>query len=67
MFKDGKLHVRSLSASSATATLGGVHLVDQTVDTNADVVITLTGQWSVANAGNNAVAKEFIISLQPLD
>ena len=28
MFKDGKLHVRSLSASSATATLGGVHLVD---------------------------------------
>jgi len=67
MFKDGKLHVRSLSASSATATLGGVHLVDQTVDTNADVVITLTGQWSVANAGNNAVAKEFIVSLQPLD
>ena len=67
MFKDGKLHVRSLSARSATATLGGVHLVDQTVDTNADVVITLTGQWSVANAGNNAVAKEFIVSLQPLD
>ena len=67
MFKDGKMHVRSLSASSATATLGGVHLVDQTVDTNADVVITLTGQWSVANAGNNAVAKEFIVSLQPLD
>ena len=67
MFKDGKLHVRSLSASSATATLGGVHLVDQTVDPNADVVITLTGQWSVANAGNNAVAKEFIVSLQPLD
>ncbi len=67
MFKDGKLHVRPLSASSATATLGGVHLVDQTVDTNADVVITLTGQWSVANAGNNAVAKEFIVSLQPLD
>ena len=67
MFKDGKLHVRSLSASSATATLGGVHLVGQTVDTNADVVITLTGQWSVANAGNNAVAKEFIVSLQPLD
>ena len=67
MFKDGKLHVRSLSASSIGPTLGGVHLVDQTVDTNADVVITLTGQWSVANAGNNAVAKEFIISLQPLD
>jgi len=67
MFKDGKLHVRSLSATSAGATLGGVHLVDQTVDTNADVVITLTGQWSVANAGNNAVAKEFIVSLQPLD
>jgi hypothetical protein len=67
LFTDGKLHVRSLSASSATATLGGVHLVDQAVDTNADVVITLTGQWSVANAGNNAVAKEFIISLQPLD
>ena len=67
MFKDGKLHVRSLSASSIGSTLGGVHLVDQTVDTNADVVITLTGQWSVANAGNNAVAKEFIVSLQPLD
>ena len=67
MFKDGKLHVRSLSASSIGPTLGGVHLVDQTVDTNADVVITLTGQWSVANAGNNAVAKEFIVSLQPLD
>jgi threonine synthase len=67
MFKNGLLHVRSLSASSAVATLGGVHLVDQTVDTNADVVVTLTGQWSVANAGNNAVAKEFIISLQPLD
>lgn len=67
MFKNGLLHVRSLSASSAVATLGGVHLVDQVVDTNADVVVTLTGQWSVANAGNNAVAKEFIISLQPLD
>ena len=67
MFKDGKLHVRSLSASSIGSTLGGVHLVDQTVDINADVVITLTGQWSVANAGNNAVAKEFIVSLQPLD
>ena len=67
MFKDNLLHVRSLSASSIGATLGGVHLVDQAVDTNADVVITLTGQFSVANAGNNAVAKEFIISLQPLD
>ena len=67
MFQDGKMHVRSLSSTSAGGTLGGVHLVDQTVDTNADVVITLTGQWSVANAGNNAVAKEFIVSLQPLD
>jgi hypothetical protein len=67
MFKNGLLHVRSLSASSVVPTLGGVHLVDQVVDTNADVVVTLTGQWSVANAGNNAVAKEFIISLQPLD
>ena len=31
-----------------------------------ELVIDFTA-FSVANAGNNAVAKEFIISLQPLD
>lgn len=67
MFASGKLQVRSLSASSAVATLGGVHLVDQSVDTNADVVIQLTGQFSSSNAGNIADAKEFIVTLQPLD
>ena len=45
---------------------GGEHLVDLELDPNFDVVFQLTGQWTVANAGNNAVAKEFIITLQPL-
>ena len=63
---NGKLQVRSLTASSIVATLGGEHLVDLELDPNFDVVFQLTGQWTVANAGNNAVAKEFIITLQPL-
>lgn len=67
MFKDNLMHIRSLSASSAGPTLGGVHLVDQAVDTNSDVVISLTGQFSSSNAGNIADAKEFIVTLQPLD
>lgn len=60
------LQARSLAAGSNAAPYG-LHLADLACDTNADVVISLTGQWSVANAGNNAVAKEFIVSLQPLD
>jgi len=61
------MQIRSSSASSAGGAATVAHLCDQAVDTDADVVVTLTGQWSVANAGNNAVAKELIISLQPLD
>ncbi len=65
-FSDQLLQARSLAAGSNAAPYG-LHLADLACDTNADVVITLTGQWSVANAGNEAVAKEFIVSLQPLD
>lgn len=65
-FSSGLLQARSLAAGSVAAPYG-LHLADLACDTNADVVITLTGQWSVANAGNVADAKEFIVSLQPLD
>jgi len=63
---DGVLCVRSLSAGSA-ANISGYHLADLALDTNADVAIQLTGTFSAANASNIADAKEFIVSLQPLD
>ena len=66
MFKNGLLHVRSLSAGSAVL-VSGSHLADLALDTNADVVISLTGQFNAASAANQADAKEFIVSLQPLD
>jgi hypothetical protein len=42
-------------------------LADLALDTNSDVVISLTGQFNAASAANQADAKEFIVSLQPLD
>jgi hypothetical protein len=60
------LQARSLSAGSAVLPTG-LHLADLALDTNADVVIALTGQFNAASASNQADAKEFIVSLQPLD
>jgi hypothetical protein len=40
---------------------------DLAFDTDANVVYTVTGQWSVANAGNIAVLKDFFLELQPVD
>lgn len=60
------LQVRSLSAGSAVVPVGS-HLADLALDTNADVVISLTGQFNAASASNQADAKEFIVSLQPVD
>jgi hypothetical protein len=40
---------------------------DLAFDTDAAVVYTVTGQWSVANAGNVAVLKDFYLELQPVD
>jgi hypothetical protein len=60
------LQVRSLSAGSAVL-VSGSHLADLALDTNSDVVISLTGQFNAASAANQADAKEFIVSLQPID
>ena len=60
------LQVRSLSAGSAVLVTGS-HLADLALDTNSDVVISLTGQFNAASAANQADAKEFIVSLQPID
>lgn len=65
-FAGGLLQARSLAAGSNAAPYG-LHLADLACDTNADVVIQLTGQFNSSNAGNIADAKEFIVSLQPLD
>lgn len=40
---------------------------DVAFDTDTDKVFTVTGQWSVANAGNTATLKVFAVELQPLD
>lgn len=51
------------SASSIALTA----LSDIAVDTNADVVISVTGQFSVASASNVADLKHLVVNLQPLD
>lgn len=40
---------------------------DVAFDTDTAKVFSLTGTWSVANSGNNAVCKFFIVETQPVD
>lgn len=60
------LHSAGLSGGSA-ASQAQTALADVSVNTDAAVVITVTGQFSVASAGNIADLKHLIVNLQPLD
>jgi len=61
------LHSAGQAGGTNVGSLTNTYLADQAVDCNADVVVSLTAQWSVASASNQAVAKSFIVTLQPLD
>jgi len=60
------LHSYGLSGGSA-ASQAQTALADIAVDTNANVVITVTGQFSVASTSNIADLKHLVVNLQPLD
>ena len=40
---------------------------DVAFDTDAAQALTVTGTWSVANSGNTATLKVFVVELQPVD
>lgn len=61
------LHGIAFDGRTGQALANPEPVADQAFNTDADNTFSVTGQWSVASASNNAVLKHFVLELEPVD